>query len=95
MLSLCRFDIVNVNLKRKPAWYLELTKPGKVPLLQRSDGEVLGESLVTMEYIDEAFPGKQLFSKDPWVKAQDKVFLQEFETSVSWEFLLKMLFSCT
>merc|ERR1719154_722994 len=56
------FDVVNINLVKKPDWFLKLARPAgaKVPVLQRADGSSLGESLMAMEYIDAAYPGSSL-----------------------------------
>ncbi|KAF2351717.1 Glutathione S-transferase N-terminal [Trinorchestia longiramus] len=72
------FDVVNINLKRKPAWFLARTALGKVPVLERPDGTTLGESLINMEYLDEAYPQQPLLPKDPWQKAQEKVWVEIF-----------------
>jgi len=75
-----KFDVVNINLVKKPDWFLELARPAgaKVPVLHRPDGSSLGESLVVMEYIDRAYPGPGLLPEDAWKAGQDKVFVEEF-----------------
>ena len=37
---------------------------GKVPVLVH-EGQILYESMITCQYVDEAFPGPRLSSKDP------------------------------
>jgi len=80
-----KFDIVNIHLKDKPDWYIKMSRPSgaKVPLLQRADGQTLGESLVTMQYIDETYPGPELLTKDPWQKAQNRVTIEDFSAVIS------------
>lgn len=72
------FDIVNINLKRKPSWFLDRSVLGKVPALERADGSTICESLVTMEYLDEVYPESAIRRGDPWSKAQDKVLVEQF-----------------
>ena len=59
-----------------------MTPSAKVPILQRADGTVLGESLVTMCYLDETYKGNDLLPSDPWQKAQHKVVVDDFSSTV-------------
>ncbi|XP_069970736.1 pyrimidodiazepine synthase isoform X2 [Penaeus vannamei] len=70
-----KHDIVNVNLKTKPEWLFEKNPLGKVPALEK-DGKMLFESLVTCDYLDEAYPEPPLYPTDPWQKAHDRVFME-------------------
>ncbi|XP_063599778.1 pyrimidodiazepine synthase-like isoform X2 [Penaeus indicus] len=70
-----KHDIVNVNLKTKPEWLFEKNPLGKVPALEK-DGKMLFESLVTCDYLDEAYPDPPLYPSDPWQKAHDRVFME-------------------
>ena len=78
-----RFDIVNINLKSKPSWFLERSPLGKVPALERAKGDVVSESLITMDYLEESYPTPQILSDDPWKKAQDKMLTELFGVKVS------------
>ncbi|XP_018018710.1 glutathione S-transferase omega-1 isoform X2 [Hyalella azteca] len=78
-----KFDIVNINLKRKPAWFLSRTMLEKVPVLERADGSIISESMVTMDYLDEVYPQPPLLPQDPWKKAEEKVWVEIFGLSVS------------
>ena len=49
------FDVVEINLKDKPDWFLKLSPYGKVPVLEH-EGHVLFESAIINEYLDEVFP---------------------------------------
>ena len=62
---------------------MERAALGKVPTLERADGDTITESLVTMEYLDEVYPEPPLFPKDSWKKAQDKVLVEIFGAKVS------------
>merc|ERR1711973_924762 len=47
-------EVVNINLRSKPDWYFERNPLGKVPCLE-FDGKVIYESLITADYLDEAY----------------------------------------
>lgn len=71
-------DVVNVNLKTKPEWLFQLNPLGKVPTLQLNSKEVLYESLILADYLDEAYPGRQLQASDPKQKAFDRLLVENF-----------------
>eukprot|EP00698_Gefionella_okellyi_P016239 TRINITY_DN4641_c0_g1_i1.p1 TRINITY_DN4641_c0_g1~~TRINITY_DN4641_c0_g1_i1.p1 ORF type:complete len:235 (-),score=33.98 TRINITY_DN4641_c0_g1_i1:63-767(-) len=48
--------LFNVDLKNKPQWFFDLNPNGQVPTVVYN-GEVVYESTIVMEYLDEAFPG--------------------------------------
>lgn len=70
--------MINIDLKDKPAWFLEKYQAGTVPVLEIDD-KVIGESLITAEYIDEMYskPGKQSLPTDPYKKAQARLLIYE------------------
>lgn len=76
------FDLVNINLMRKPTWFLERAILGKVPVLELADGRTLGESLINMDYLDEAYPQPRILPTDPWKKAQEKVWVEIFGLTI-------------
>ena len=47
---------VNIDLNNKPDWFLRLSPLGKVPLLRLESGEVLFESAVICEYLEDTLP---------------------------------------
>lgn len=49
---------------------------GKVPSLEIKEGEVIYESLVTVEYLDDIYPQRPLLPKDPVKKAFDKIIVE-------------------
>lgn len=71
-----RHEIVNINLKDKPDWFLEKNPFGTVPVLETSSGQVIYESPITCEYLDEAYPEKKLLPSDPFERAQQKMLLE-------------------
>lgn len=73
------FTRINVDLSNKPNWYKAISPLGKVPLLQ-AGGEVLFESAVIVEYLEEVFQPK-LHPADPLTKARHRA-LGEFGSSI-------------
>jgi glutathione S-transferase len=73
------FTRVNVDLSSKPDWFKAISPLGKVPLLQ-TGGEVLFESAVIVEYLEEIY-GPKLHPADPLRKARDRA-LAEFGSSI-------------
>ena len=70
-------EVVNVNLKNKPQWYLALYAAGQVPALER-DGAFVPESLVTCELLEELHPAPALLPAEPWRRAADRYFVHSF-----------------
>jgi len=75
------YHVVNINLTEKPEWYFNINPIGKVPaieLVNEPGSPFLVESLVICEYLDEKYPEKALYSKNPLTKAQDNLWIQKF-----------------
>ena len=68
------YDITYINLKEPPAWFKEISPLGKVPLLKVGD-EVVFESAVIMEYLDEVNP-PSLHPADPLHKAHNRAWIE-------------------
>ncbi|NWU74598.1 GSTO1 transferase, partial [Onychorhynchus coronatus] len=71
-------EIININLKNKPDWFFEKNPSGLVPVLETSKGQLIWESPITCEYLDEAFPEKKLMPSDPYERARQKMVLEDF-----------------
>lgn len=71
-------EVININLKNKPDWFFEKNPFGLVPVLETSKGQLIYESPITCEYLDEAFPGKKLMPLDPYERAFQKMLLEHF-----------------
>jgi glutathione S-transferase len=50
------FERVDIDLEHKPGWFLAISPLGKTPLLRVGD-EVIFESAVICEYLEETLPG--------------------------------------
>ena len=68
-----------VNLANKPDWFLAISPLGKVPLLLVGE-DVLFESAVICEYLDEVTPGS-LHPVAPLLKAKHRAWI-EFGSSI-------------
>jgi glutathione S-transferase len=67
------YDVKFIDLSNKPAWFLEASPNGQVPILINDDGQVLFESDAIVEYLDET-TGEPISAKDPVKKAQDRAW---------------------
>ena len=72
-------DRTYIDLANKPDWFLQISPLGKVPLL-KVGSEVLFESAVICEYLDEVTPGS-LHPADPLEKAKHRGWI-EFGSSI-------------
>lgn len=68
------FERVDIDLANKPDWFLKLSPLGKVPVLQ-ADDDVLFESQVIAEYLDEVTEGS-LHPTDPLQKAKHRAWIE-------------------
>ncbi|XP_028983612.1 glutathione S-transferase omega-1-like [Betta splendens] len=79
-----KHDIVNINLTDKPDWFLKKNPLGLVPTLETSAGDVIYESLITSEYLDEVYPEKKLLPSCPLAKAQQKMLVEHFSKVIPY-----------
>jgi len=87
---ICRHETVLVNLKSKPDWLFERNPFGLVPILEHK-GNVIYESAVCNEFLEEAFPGSSTGTRDllpscPYRRAALRLFMQNFN-QVCWHLL--------
>lgn len=73
------FERINIDLADKPDWFRTISPTGKVPLLTVGD-EVLFESAVIVEYLDETVAPK-LHPADPLTRARHRAWM-EFGASI-------------
>jgi glutathione S-transferase len=71
------YETVNVNLVQKPEWLFKKHREGKVPVLEQ-DGMIITESLVTSDYLDEAYPDNPLHPSDPYLKAKQRLIVEAY-----------------
>jgi glutathione S-transferase len=82
------FDITYVDLADPPDWFLELSPLQKVPVLQVDD-EVLFESAVINEYLDE-ITGGDLQPKDPLARAKNRAWIEFASNMIGNLYMMKM-----
>ena len=80
------FEIVFINLSKKPKWYLKLNPAGSVPCLQIEEDKCIPDSLIVAEYLDTAYPNNKLIPSNPYKNAQHKLIIEEFNTKVGANF---------
>uniref|UniRef100_A0A8C5YL15 Glutathione S-transferase omega n=1 Tax=Marmota marmota marmota TaxID=9994 RepID=A0A8C5YL15_MARMA len=73
-----RHEVININLRNKPDWYFTKHPFGQVPVLETSQCQLIYESVITCEYLDDAYPGRRLFPYDPYERARQKMLLELF-----------------
>lgn len=90
------FERVNVDLSAKPAWFLEISPTGKVPLLRvnRAEGiqHVLFESAAICEYLEESQPGAHLHPEDLLMRAEHRAWMEYASATLTdaWGYLNAM-----
>ncbi|XP_031434929.1 glutathione S-transferase omega-1 [Clupea harengus] len=85
-----KHETVNINLKDKPDWFLEKNPLGLVPTLETVNGQVIYESPITCEYLDEVYAEKKLLPSDPFEKAQQKMLLEHFSKVTPYFYKIPM-----
>lgn len=68
------FQKTDIDLANKPDWFRQISPLGKIPLL-KVDTEVLFESAVICEYLDEITPSS-LHPPDPLEKAKHRAWIE-------------------
>jgi len=68
------FSLTEVDLYNKPDWWKELSPHGKVPLI-RHNSEIVYESRIINEYLEDAFPAHALLPADPMPRAKARIWI--------------------
>ncbi len=74
------YTIEYIDLAKKPDWFLNISPLGKVPLLRVGE-EVLFESAVINEYLDETY-GDSMLPTEALTRAQHRAWI-EFSSSLN------------
>ena len=84
------FELVEIDLQNKPAWFGTVSSYGKVPALQHGQERVV-ESAIVNEYLDEVFPEPALLPKDPGKRATARIWIDYANTRFvpAWGALLR------
>ncbi len=82
------FDITYIDLADPPDWFLEMSPLEKVPVL-KVDNEILFESAVINEYLDE-ITGGDLQPKDPLARAKNRAWVEFASNMLGNLYMMKM-----
>ncbi|HUV22443.1 MAG TPA: glutathione S-transferase family protein [Gammaproteobacteria bacterium] len=82
------YDITYIDLAEPPDWFVELSPLKKVPVL-KVDDEVLFESAVINEYLDE-ITGGDLQPRDPLVRAKNRAWVEFASNMLGNLYMIKM-----
>ena len=82
------FDITYIDLADPPDWFLEMSPLGKVPVL-KVDDEILFESAVINEYLDE-ITGGELQPEEPLARAKNRAWIEFASNMLGNLYMMKM-----
>lgn len=68
------FKLTEVDLYNKPDWFKALSPYGKVPLLKHNDN-IVYESRIINEYLEDAFPAHPLLPQDPANRSKARIWI--------------------
>lgn len=80
-------EVTFIDLADPPDWFLEISPLGKVPVL-KVDDEVLFESAVINEYLDE-ITGGELQPKDPLERAKNRAWIEVASNMLGNSYMMK------
>ncbi len=83
----CDYKITFIDLSNPPDWFLEISPLGKVPVLKVDGKEVLFESAVINEFIDDVTPGT-LKPSDPLTLAKNQAWIEHGGTCLADLFMI-------
>jgi glutathione S-transferase len=76
------FELVEIDLANKPAWYGGVSLYGKVPALEHA-GERIVESAIINEYLEEVFPQPPLLPVEPTRRALARIWIDFANTRLA------------
>lgn len=85
------FELIEIDLDSTPDWFLEISPYGKVPVLKR-DGDLIWESAIINEYLEEVYPQPPLMPSQSGRRAYARFWIDFSNTKfVPWfyKFLLE------
>ncbi len=72
-------ELIPVSLDDIPDWYYELSPTGRAPLLRQGD-DVIWESLIMNEFLEDAYPDRPLLPQDPIARAHARIWIEYCNT---------------
>lgn len=76
------FELIEIDLKNKPAWYGSVSLYGKVPALEHG-GHRIVESAVINEYLEEVFPEPRLLPRAAAERALARIWIDFANTRLA------------
>lgn len=73
------FQLTEIDLFNRPAWFKDVSPYGKVPVLRHAGGTVY-ESGIINQYLDEAFPEPPLMPEGALARAQARIWMDYCES---------------
>lgn len=73
------FELVEIDLQNKPAWFHTVSGYGKVPAIEHA-GRRVWESAIINEYLDEVFPDIPLLPSEPAARAVARLWIDHANT---------------
>ena len=73
------FELTEIDLQNKPAWFSQISRYGKVPAIKHGDNEIY-ESAIINEYLDEVFPEPPLLPSEPGARAIARIWIDYANT---------------
>lgn len=68
------FEVTDIDLKNKPDWFLKISPYGLVPVVTHGDN-LIYESAVINEYLEEVFPETPMLADDPMGRATMRIWI--------------------
>ena len=72
--------MINISVWSKPEWFVGMTPVNKIPVLQEPNGNVIYESAIIVDYLEDKYRGAQyrcFLPVDPLEKARQKLLLEQ------------------
>ena len=85
-----KFELIEIDLANKPAWYKDVSLYGKVPAIEHA-GQRIVESAVINEYIEEVFPEPRLLPRQPAQRAQARIWIDFANTRLAVAYVKVLL----
>ena len=73
-------ELISVDLENIPDWYYEISPTGRAPLLRQGD-QVIWESTVINEFLEDAYPERPLLPINPIPRAHARIGIQYCNTT--------------
>lgn len=68
------FSLTEIDLKDKPSWFAQVSPYSKVPVVRRGD-DVVWESAIINEYLEELYPHPPMMPKEPGRRALARLWI--------------------